>query len=994
MGTVKFDRVRLTGFGPYRETTEFIFSDGLNVLVAPNETGKSTLVAGVTALLFGLPQTTDATVFGQARYRNWDNPLGFEGELFWRVDGKPYRLRRNFQNNQISLAQGEKGEYRELIGGTHNPRAQRRNQRYEEKLQELFGLSSQELFEATFCLTQPLPEADELNGRVQELLSGTGVGFKQATDLLTKELRAITRFTGRRGVTVKDAIEPRALEQLTAEIEATRAAIARDRELVDQLETVRKRLGEQEKERAEQEEKLAARQRMLSLWAQWQQLKKNYEAARKVYTQMQKSREQAGELAAMLRRIGEEKAACPWGPTAPAETGEILRELETIAEEKIRLKQEIAALEAETETSLAVDGSNGGEGLAIHWSAFGPQPAAVVERRRVQAAEAVAFWAEWRQLEQAVVENRRLRAEEYPLFNTADPGLLETLKVYGPRRAFLRSTLENATLKWEKARGELARLGRRRRLRLVIMIGGAVLGGGLPFLWAGKGAGSPLSVLGGLLLGLVVGYLAARLLLPAGPQALVQQEVAEQEAQVKAAYQAITAFEERVKPFVEQYADVAAAVGQWADLVAEGEELVRRQQELRRRELGAYSGPVAACPLVEGGQLLHDRWYELFAFAQAVAPTERLACLEDLVSWLGEKSPLWWERLLREAVAFEEKQAALNRIQTRREAAQEYLAKQRQQLAALTHREEELRARIALLLTAADGDYQQARRLWSSWQELSQKEEKAAAALRNIFSIQRVESLAELEAKTDDAFLEAQTLLTERQRLVAAHPGLAQLEAASDPETIEEGYRQRQAEAARAQAELKAVEEEIRRLTTELARLEGREPVNIAHATERLAELEAGQAELELACEALTLAYQELTLAINDFQSTYRGRLAAALTRYYQELTGIGARQVELDEDFRLTVVIDGRPVAPVQLSHGARDQLYIALRLGIARLLAAEVVLPFVFDDPFLNCDAERLAKIQASLQALATERQVILLSHRADFATWGRAVKMTRLT
>ena len=208
MGRVKFERVRLTGFGPYRETTEFIFAEGLNVFVAPNETGKSTLVAGVTALLFGLPQTTDPTVFGQARYRNWDHPLGFEGELLWQVDGESYRLRRNFQNNQISLAQLRDGEYREIIGGTHNPRAQRRNQRYEEKLKELFGLNSQDLFEATFCLTQPLPEADELDGRVQELLSGTGVGFKYATDHLAKELREITRFTGRRGLQPRMLLTP------------------------------------------------------------------------------------------------------------------------------------------------------------------------------------------------------------------------------------------------------------------------------------------------------------------------------------------------------------------------------------------------------------------------------------------------------------------------------------------------------------------------------------------------------------------------------------------------------------------------------------------------------------------------------------------------------------------------------------------------------------------------------------------------------------------
>ena len=994
MGRVKFERVRLTGFGPYRETTEFIFAEGLNVFVAPNETGKSTLVAGVTALLFGLPQTTDPTVFGQARYRNWDHPLGFEGELLWQVDGESYRLRRNFQNNQISLAQLRDGEYREIIGGTHNPRAQRRNQRYEEKLKELFGLNSQDLFEATFCLTQPLPEADELDGRVQELLSGTGVGFKYATDHLAKELREITRFTGRRGVTAKDAFDPRRLEQLAAEIETTRAAIERDRALVDQLEGVRKRLGEKENDRVKLAENLAAQERMLTLWGQWQQLKQNYEAARKVYTQVQKSREQARELEATLRRIDEEKAAFPWGPTVPADSAEILSELEIIAQQKTRLQQGIAELEAERRAVELTEGEAFGAASGIDWSAFGPQLAAVVERRRMQAAEALAFWAEWEQLDTAAAENRQLQDEEYSLFQGADPDLLETLKAYEPRWGFLRSALENANLKWENTKGKLRRLERRRHRRLVLALISMVLGGGLAVLWAGKHTGIPLALLGGGLVGAACGYLAGRLFFPTEPWALIQQEMVENEAQVKTAFQNLKEFETLVKPFTERYPDVVAAVRRWERLSAEGEELVRREQELRRRELGLYSGPVAQCPLVDGAGLLNERWSELFAFAQVVDPTADLTYLGELVAWLAEKPSRWWQQLLMEAAAFEEQRAEWSRRQVRQEANQQYLAKQQQQLAALLTREEELRARIDLLLTAADGDYQEAKRLWLSWRELEQKAEKAKDALANILAIQRVKALADLEAKSDDAFLEAQTLLSERQKLVAAHPGLTQLETAADPEAIEAGYGRRREEVARAQADLRALDDEIRHLTTELARLEGQEPVNIARAEEQLAELTARYAETELVCDALTLAHQELTMAINDFQRTYRRRLAAVTSKYYHGITGISGRQVELDEDFRVTVVIDGRSVTPGQLSHGARDQLYIALRLGIADLLATEAVLPFVFDDPFLNCDAERLSNIRASLQLLAAERQVLLLSHRADFAAWGEELAVRKLS
>ena len=988
MATIRFNQVRLTGFGPYRETCEFTFSDQLNVLVAPNETGKSTLVAGVSALLFGLPQTTDPKVFGQARYRNWDHPLRFEGELIYTVDAERYRLRRDFQNNQISFAKQQAGEYRELISGTHNPRAQRRNQRYEETLKGLLGISSQELFEATFCLTQPLPEAEEIDSRVQELLSGTGVGFKQVTERLSGELREITRFTGRRGVTAKDAIEPRALERLEAEIQAIETALERDKGLVDQLETYRRHLAEEEQRRMELAQTLATREQMLTLWAQWQQLKKSYQAAQVVYTQVDKSKAQAQELDDERRRVDERKATCAWGPQAPVRTAEILSELEAIAEQKAGLSREIAELEANGVTDIQEEEAQNGQEdhFTLDWSVFGSEPTAVVQRRRNQAQEALTAWADWEQLKAATAENSLLQEEEFQLFKDAAPATLDTLKVYEPRQALLRSALENATLKWEQAEEELRKLRGRAKLPWVLSILMMLIGGGLGAFLAG-GSRLWLFGLGGLAFGAGCGYLAGRLLFPTTGLAQAKERVAENGSQVKVAAQALSTFEAVLQPFTEQYTDLPTAYRRWEQIRTEGEDLARGQREFSRRELGGYAGPAEECPL-EPSHRLNDHWSDLINFIQVIAPQERLGCLGELVVWLQEKSSRWWEGLIDEAAAFEEKSAHFNKMKVRQEANQEYLAKQKRKQSELTQNEEKLQAMIEPLLKAADGDYQQAGKLWATWQELKQKAEETTAALRHILLIQGVNTLEELEAKRDDASIKAQALYGERQKLISAHPGLAPLEEETDPEWIEADYRRRQEEITGGQAELRGVEAEIHRLTTEIARLEGQEPVNIAQAEEEKAVLEARRQSLELRGDAVTIAYLELAEALNDFQSSYRLRLAEAASQYYRDLTGLEGRRVELNEDFQVAVVIDGRPVAPAQLSYGARDQLYIALRLGIARLLAADTVLPFVFDDPFLNCDAERLAKIGTSLRLLANERQVILLSHRADFAAWGEAV------
>ena len=150
---------------------------------------------------------------------------------------------------------------------------QRRNRHYEETIKSLFGLSSQDLFEATFCLTQPLPEKEEIDEQVQGLLSGTGTGFHLITERLADELQAITRFTRRRGVTDKDATNPRELEELEAQIAQLQQAIVDDRDVVDRLEAIRRELQEQEGLRKEEQKAYHEQDRLLRQWAEWKRLR-------------------------------------------------------------------------------------------------------------------------------------------------------------------------------------------------------------------------------------------------------------------------------------------------------------------------------------------------------------------------------------------------------------------------------------------------------------------------------------------------------------------------------------------------------------------------------------------------------------------------------------------------------------------------------------------------------------------------------------------------
>lgn len=993
MATVRFKRLSLSGFGPYRETVEFTFTDHLNVLVAPNETGKSTLVAGIVALIFGIPQTTDVTVFGQARFRNWDHPLRFEGEVICESSGETFRIRRDFNSNQVSLAKREGEEYREIVSGTHNPRAQRRNLRYEEKIRDLFGLNSQEIFEATFCLTQPLPEGSEIDGRVQELLSGTGAVFHQATERLTEELRTITRFTGRLGVTTRDAIDPRELELLEEKIEEIKQEIKRDQEIVDRLEALRRSLAEQENSRGREGRALSEKERLVALWGDWKRLRESYHTARSVYSQSKQVTVQAEELSTELKRVDQEKASFPWGPSLPLETAEMISELLSIQEQRRRLIEKIEELESqvtetfENESSLKASEERE-ENEEIEWGVFGAGPASVVKGLAREAKEALVDWETIQQASSTYQECQAILEEEFALFSDVDQETVSVLKSYPDRRAWLYSALESASLKLEKSKGALKRAERYGKLRKALIFFSTVISGMAAILLRIEGGGRFFATALSLFIGAGLGYSLGRVLFPVGSLSLLRERVVEDEESVKQALIEIEGFKKQVGLFERQYTDLPAACQRWEKFQAKQEEALQRIQDFLNKQLGGFSGEMEDCSFDEVGSKIAARWLELRELARVTSPYERFQRLGELVEWLRGKTPKWWELLIDEAGEYEERVRRMTEIKARNLANQGYLAKQREELNVLKRREEILAGKLSGLLDHSGGDYDKAKRLWELWHGLEIKAEKIRESIRNILATQGVDSLEKLGEKTDDASLRAQALYNEWKKLIDDHPGLTGIDEATDLEMVEKDHHRLQEEVEEGKKALDRVMEAIRHLQIEIGRIEGQEPINIAAAELRLREMEERRVELERMSAALTLAYQEMAAAISDFQNTHRLMLAKVTSEYFRAFTGSSSRGVEIDEDFRVAVNIDGQSVVPAQLSHGAQDQLYIALRLGIAHLLAEEMILPFVFDDPFLNCDQDRLASIRSSLSSLSTERQIILLSHRDDFLSWGEAV------
>ena len=144
--------------------------------------------------------------------------------------------------------------------------------------------------------------------------------------------------------------------------------------------------------------------------------------------------------------------------------------------------------------------------------------------------------------------------------------------------------------------------------------------------------------------------------------------------------------------------------------------------------------------------------------------------------------------------------------------------------------------------------------------------------------------------------------------------------------------------------------------------------------------LEALQAEYD----AIALAMEALTQANTVLQTRFSPALGAETARIFSAITGGPYDKVLLDRNLSLSAqpAGDAMPRALSLLSQGAGDQLYLAVRLAICRMvLPRDKAAPLILDDALANFDDQRLA---AALDWLAEEsrsRQILLFTcHRRE--------------
>jgi DNA repair exonuclease SbcCD ATPase subunit len=247
----------------------FEFAPGFNVVVGPNEAGKSTLRTAIRTVLYENPATASSRYREQFRTWRVDEPP--ELRLHFELAGRRFTLTKNYATRKVVLA--------DSIGQTWE-----QHKSVQERLVAALGLPTDDLFDATAHIAQTHLERIHVTSIGKELgtvIGGGGEDVTAALRRLENHIRSLER--GSRGAAVKEpgrliACERRAAG-LHAEVEALRrnaaeadrahaelTVLAGERARLSDEFTAKKHLLENNRDILQMEHRLSALKENERLW--------------------------------------------------------------------------------------------------------------------------------------------------------------------------------------------------------------------------------------------------------------------------------------------------------------------------------------------------------------------------------------------------------------------------------------------------------------------------------------------------------------------------------------------------------------------------------------------------------------------------------------------------------------------------------------------------------------------------------------------------------
>jgi DNA repair exonuclease SbcCD ATPase subunit len=262
---------------------------------------------------------------------------------------------------------------------------------------------------------------------------------------------------------------------------------------------------------------------------------------------------------------------------------------------------------------------------------------------------------------------------------------------------------------------------------------------------------------------------------------------------------------------------------------------------------------------------------------------------------------------------------------------------------------------------------------------LVESRKRHLAAMRAIGDANSV-SVALAEAVQDQGQLE-----TAAERILMECPWLSNL---GDPVRLGAEITRLKADLASQLSLRDAEREQLEKLRLEIAGVVPRMDFDLPRLAESARDQRTHVRDLALDKDAMKEAIDTLDACIKDFQESDVFRLSDEMSHLFSRITDGKYTRVHLGPSLEPLVATEGRVgIRPEELSAGAHDQLYFAMRIAMVRHLSRNIRLPIFLDDPFVNFDAERLEVTREVLKNLP-EHQVVLVTCDRGYEQWSSAV------
>ena len=262
---MRLERVTVAGYGPLSNFDAILEPKRLNLLIGPNESGKSSFAGAIVATLFGV-----ASLESEELARPWKGGPHAASIVFAAGTGR-YRVQRNFENQEVKAEQlGPEGWEGQsvLLHAIANPRGRSPElSQYEELLRGWLGFTDARLFrESSFVYESALET--KVSPELRHLVSGAvEADYQQIQEALLDRLDQLTRehpYDPRQRKRNNRSIETR-----EEKLEQLRARRARSEGVLTELKSRRQEREGIESKLHELREALAGKQQLLADLETW-----------------------------------------------------------------------------------------------------------------------------------------------------------------------------------------------------------------------------------------------------------------------------------------------------------------------------------------------------------------------------------------------------------------------------------------------------------------------------------------------------------------------------------------------------------------------------------------------------------------------------------------------------------------------------------------------------------------------------------------------------